>query len=61
MVAGLLAERSGYKKTMLGALIMVIGAIFLLFFAQNIGMLMAGDPLRCFVGRISDLDDHLGC
>lgn len=45
MVAGLLAERFGYKKTMLGALFMITSAIFLLFFAQNIGMLMAGEIL----------------
>lgn len=45
MVAGVLAERFGYKKTMLGALLMITGAIFLLFFAQNIGMLMAGEIL----------------
>jgi SP family general alpha glucoside:H+ symporter-like MFS transporter len=30
---------------MLGALFMITGAIFLLFFAQNIGMLMAGEIL----------------
>jgi SP family general alpha glucoside:H+ symporter-like MFS transporter len=30
---------------MLGALFMIGGAIFLLFFAQNIGMLMAGEIL----------------
>jgi SP family general alpha glucoside:H+ symporter-like MFS transporter len=45
MIAGMLAERFGYKKTMLGALLMITGAIFLLFFAQNISMLMAGEIL----------------
>lgn len=45
MIAGILAERFGYKKTMLGALFMITGAIFLLFFAQNIAMLMAGEIL----------------
>jgi len=45
MIAGILAERFGYKKTMLGALFMITGAIFLLFFAQNISMLMAGEIL----------------
>lgn len=45
MVAGLLADRFGYKKTMLGALFMITGAIFLLFFAQNISMFMAGKIL----------------
>ena len=45
MVGGLLADRFGYKPVILGALIMVIGCIFLLFFAQNIGMLFAGEVL----------------
>lgn len=45
LIAGILADRFGYKKTMIGALIMVCGSIFLLFFAQNIGMLMAGEIL----------------
>jgi SP family general alpha glucoside:H+ symporter-like MFS transporter len=45
MIAGLLADRFGYKKTMLGALFMITGAIFILFFAQNISMLMAGEIL----------------
>jgi SP family general alpha glucoside:H+ symporter-like MFS transporter len=45
MIAGILADRFGYKATLLGALVMVIGAIFLLFFAKNIGMLFAGEIL----------------
>ena len=45
MVAGIIADRYGYKKTMLGALTMVIGCIFLFFFAQNIGMLFAAEVL----------------
>ena len=45
MVAGTLADRFGYKKTMLGALFMIIGCIFLFFFAHNIGMLMAAELL----------------
>lgn len=71
-VAGFIAERYGYKKTMLGALVMMvrrhwlhgqtclcfdgsiggisnalsqIGVIFMMFFAQNIGMLFAGEIL----------------
>ncbi|KAF2169426.1 hypothetical protein M409DRAFT_65095 [Zasmidium cellare ATCC 36951] len=44
-VAGFLAERYGYKKTMLGALVMMIGVIFMMFFAQSIGMLFAGEIL----------------
>jgi SP family general alpha glucoside:H+ symporter-like MFS transporter len=45
IVAGMLADRFGYKLTMLGALFMIIGCIFLFFFAQNIGMLMAAELL----------------
>lgn len=44
-IAGMLAERFGYKKTMLGALVMMICVIFIMFFAQNIEMLMAGEIL----------------
>ncbi|KAK9490428.1 general substrate transporter [Lipomyces doorenjongii] len=43
--AGLLADRFGYKMTLLGALVMIICTIFVLFFAQNIGMLFAGEVL----------------
>ena len=43
--AGSIAERFGYKKTMLGALVMMIAVIFLMFFAQNIAMLMVGEVL----------------
>ncbi|EQB44308.1 sugar porter family MFS transporter [Colletotrichum gloeosporioides Cg-14] len=42
---GILAERFGYKKTFLGALILNIAFIFLFFFAQNIGFLLAGGML----------------
>ncbi len=45
MVAGLIAERFGYKKTIIGALLVLIGFIFLFFFATNIGMLLAGGIL----------------
>jgi SP family general alpha glucoside:H+ symporter-like MFS transporter len=45
MVAGLIAERYGYKKTIIGALLSLIGFIFLFFFATNIGMLLAGGIL----------------
>jgi SP family general alpha glucoside:H+ symporter-like MFS transporter len=44
-VAGLLAERFGYKRTIIGALLLNIAFVFLLFFAQNIGMLFAGGVL----------------
>ena len=42
MIAGVIAERYGYKKTLLGALTLMIGFIFILFFAQNIAMLFIG-------------------
>ncbi|EGX54362.1 hypothetical protein AOL_s00004g11 [Orbilia oligospora ATCC 24927] len=42
MIAGVVAERYGYKKTLLGALVLMIGFIFILFFAQNIAMLFIG-------------------
>lgn len=45
MFAGVIADRFGYKKKMLGALISLVGLIFILFFAQNIGMLFAGEVL----------------
>ena len=45
MFAGVIADRFGYRKTMLGALVSMIGLIFILFFAQNIGMLFVGEIL----------------
>lgn len=35
--AGLVAERWGYKKTMLGSLLFMNLVIFMMFFAQNLG------------------------
>ncbi len=49
-IAGWLAERYGYKMTLLGALIMMIGVIFIMFFAQNIAMLFVGE-IRCGLVR----------
>lgn len=45
LFAGLLADRFGYKKTIIGALLMTIGFIFMFFFAQNIQMLFAAELL----------------
>ncbi|KAJ5624645.1 hypothetical protein N7510_000954 [Penicillium lagena] len=45
LIAGLIADRWGYKKTMLGALVALVGFIFIMFFAANIGMLFAGEVL----------------
>ncbi|KAI7237981.1 sugar porter family MFS transporter [Hortaea werneckii] len=44
-LTGIVAERLGYKKTMVGALAMLTGFIFLLFFAQNLPMLLVGEIL----------------
>lgn len=42
---GWASERFGYRKTILSALVMMIGVIFLPFFAQNIETLFAGQLL----------------
>ncbi len=42
MINGLIADRIGYKKTMMGALCLITMAIFVVFFAQNIVMLLCG-------------------
>ncbi|KAH8660555.1 hypothetical protein BX600DRAFT_438768 [Xylariales sp. PMI_506] len=44
-LAGIIAERYGYRWTMLGAMVLMTGVIFIMFFAQNISMLMAGEIL----------------
>lgn len=45
LISGIVYERYGYKKTMLGALLMIICCIFPLFFAQNLPTLLAGEIL----------------
>ncbi|OXH30015.1 MFS transporter, SP family, general alpha glucoside:H+ symporter, partial [Cryptococcus neoformans] len=45
-INGWASERFGYKKTMIAALIMMICAIFIPFFAQNIQTLLAGEILQ---------------
>jgi MFS transporter, SP family, general alpha glucoside:H+ symporter len=45
MMVGWLSEKFGYRKTMIGALVLVTGFIFLLFFAQNLTMLLVGEIL----------------
>ena len=42
---GVLSERFGYKKTMVGSLLCTIAFIFILFFAQNVQMLLVGEIL----------------
>ncbi|KAL3479682.1 putative MFS maltose permease [Aspergillus californicus] len=45
MGAGLIADRFGYRRTLIGALLLNIAFIFLMFFAQNVGMLFAAEIL----------------
>lgn len=45
MLAGILAERFGYKKTIIASLVALCGFIFLFFFATHIAMLFAGGVL----------------
>jgi SP family general alpha glucoside:H+ symporter-like MFS transporter len=44
-LTGLISERIGYRKTILGALIMITGFIFITFFAVDIKMLLVGEIL----------------
>jgi SP family general alpha glucoside:H+ symporter-like MFS transporter len=43
--AGWLTERYGYKRTMIGALSILAGFVFILFFAQDLPMLLVGEIL----------------
>jgi SP family general alpha glucoside:H+ symporter-like MFS transporter len=45
MVGGWIAERYGYRRTILGALLVLCGFIFIMFFAHSIGMLFAAQVL----------------
>lgn len=47
-LAGIISERWGYKKTLIGSLMLVTGLIFIVFFAQNIAMLLVGELLLGF-------------
>ncbi|TVY82806.1 Maltose permease MAL31 [Lachnellula suecica] len=42
---GIISEKYGYRKTMIGALAMMIGFIFIQFFSVNIEMLLVGEIL----------------
>ena len=44
-ITGIVAERLGYRRTMIGALFLVICLIFIAFFAQNVQMLLAAEIL----------------
>lgn len=43
--AGIISDKIGYRKTLIASLLMVTGFIFIVFFAKNIGMLLAGEFL----------------
>lgn len=45
MANGWLTDKFGYRKTMMGALVLMCAFIFITFFAHNIGMLLAGELL----------------
>lgn len=48
LLNGWLCERYGFRKTMLGSLVLLMGLIFIQFFAQNIEMLFVGALLLGF-------------
>lgn len=45
-INGIVSEAFGYKKTMIGSLILMIAFIFLPFFAQNLETILAGGILQ---------------
>ncbi|KAL3472708.1 hypothetical protein BJX99DRAFT_272742 [Aspergillus californicus] len=45
LITGICQDRFGYRVTILGALCLVTGFIFVLFFAQNVEMLLVGEIL----------------
>ena len=44
-VTGIIQERLGYRKTIMGALVLITGFIFINFFAVNVKMLLVGEIL----------------
>lgn len=44
-VNGIIAERFGYRKTIIGSLMLVVAFIFIVFFAKSIEMLLVGEIL----------------
>lgn len=44
-LTGFISERIGYRKTILGALVMITGFIFITFFAVDVKMLLIGEIL----------------
>lgn len=53
IASGWLSERFGLRKTMIGGLTMTIGFIFILFFANSLPMLLAGQIL---FGMLEELE-----
>lgn len=50
LFVGIIAEKIGFKKTLIGALTLLTGFIFLLFFAQNLAMLLVGEvSVKCCI------------
>ena len=47
-IAGIIADKFGFKKVMAGALAVVIGVIFILFFSTSVVMLLIGEVLMGF-------------
>lgn len=45
LINGIVSEKYGYRKTMIGALISMIAFIFVLFFAPNVQVLVLGEVL----------------
>lgn len=45
LINGILAERFGFRWTMMGTLVFLIGLIFIPFFSQNLPTLLVGDIL----------------
>lgn len=48
-LSGIIADRFGYKKTLIGALLLTTAFIFIVFFAQNVAMLLVGELLLGFL------------
>ena len=44
-INGIIAERFGYRKTIIASLMLVVAFIFIVFFAQNIVTLLVGEIL----------------
>ena len=57
LFCGWVTDKVGYKRTIIGALVVMIGAIFMPFFAESLPVLLVGEflcglPWGMFVSRI---------